>query len=278
MSTLHTFGCSITQGFALPDTIRPITDQEEQALGRPFHWTDVHLYQPSEHAWPAVLGRKLGMPVQNHARRGACFRQIARQCAVYQPEIKPEDTVIVMWTYMSRISLQWPARTTVPFCNIVDPNWGWQTVILGFNRFFGLEPAKNTTADKDRDTERFIERVTKDCYLDPRSQYDQYYNNLVLQTITDGHLRSSGARVLHFSVEPERSLDQLAAVRNQLDPSLREPYVIPNPQDWYKIHVDHDLCMHLHDPSIPPAANDQHPSIQHHLNFADAVYSRYFGE
>ena len=77
MTTLHTFGCSLTQGFALPDVVKPISQEELTNLGRPFHWTDVHLYEPSKYAWPQVLADQLNIPVINHARRGACFQQIA---------------------------------------------------------------------------------------------------------------------------------------------------------------------------------------------------------
>ena len=80
--TLHTFGCSITQGHALPDVVKPpLTAEEEAKLGRSSHWSDEHILKPSKYAWPKVLGDRLGMPVENYARRGACFQQIARQCA-----------------------------------------------------------------------------------------------------------------------------------------------------------------------------------------------------
>ena len=77
MPNLHTFGCSITQGFALPDVVKPILDSNGEPL--PEHevqklmdsgsasWTDIHLYQPSDHAWPKVLADKLGVPVNNYA-------------------------------------------------------------------------------------------------------------------------------------------------------------------------------------------------------------------
>ena len=159
MSHLHTFGCSITQGFALPDTIRPIVDDQGVALtddqvqqqidNGTIKWEDIHINEPSKSAWPQQLADRLNLPVTNHARRGACFQQIARQCVVAQDTIKPEDVVIVMWTYLSRLSLQWPARTSVPYCNIVDSTFGWQTVIQGFNKFFGLSPHKDSTPTQD---------------------------------------------------------------------------------------------------------------------------------
>ena len=71
MTTLHTFGCSITQGFALPDIVRPaldaqgqpLTDQEVRDQG--IHWTDIHILAPSLYAWPSVLANQLNIPVLN---------------------------------------------------------------------------------------------------------------------------------------------------------------------------------------------------------------------
>lgn len=271
---LHTFGCSITQGYALPDIVQPLTNQQIKDLGRPVHWTDFHLYKPSEHAWPAQLAAKLNIPVVNHARRGACFQQIARQCAHGAKDIEPSDIVIVMWTYLSRLSLQWPARTSVPLCNLIDPTFGWRTMILpGFNKLFGLSPSpksKDDTLIHD-----YIQASTK-AYLDPMGTYNQFYNNLVLQQMTDGFLTATGARVIHLSVEVDSSKQQLEQARQQLDPSLKDPYVIPHPNDWYTIEVDHSSCLVIHDPSIPPAENDMHPSVTHHKNFADHIYELYF--
>lgn len=284
MTTLHTFGCSITQGFALSDIVRPIlnsqgqplTTEEIRDLGPAFNWESVHLYEPSKYAWPSVLANQLGIPVVNHARRGACFQQISRQCAVAAPTIHSDDIVIVMWTYLSRLSLQWPARTTVPFCNIVDTKSTWSTVILGFNKFFGLSPSDNSTDLVDQQIYRYIHTSTENTYLDPMGVYNRYYNNLVLQVMCDGFLRATGARVIHLSVEPESGLDQLESARHNLDPSLAAPYVIPDPATWYSLHIDHASCLVIHDPSIPPAPNDMHPSILHHSNFAQHVYDQYF--
>lgn len=280
MTTLHAFGCSITQGFALPDVVKPVCDSS----GRPLtadeireqrievKWEDIHLYQPSEYAWPAVLGRRLGIPVQNHARRGACFQQIARQCAVQAKHIHSDDIVIVMWTYLSRISLQWPARTSVPLANMVDPDSNWRTRILpGFNRFFGLS---HSDQHADQYIYQYIHTLLN-SHLDPMGMYDQYYRSLILQIMTAGFLDNTGARVIHLSVEPESYLSQLDTARSQLPPSLRDPYVIPHPDSWYDISVDHESSRILHDPHIPPAENDMHPSVLHHSRFADHIWNRY---
>lgn len=271
--TLHVFGCSITQGFALPDVVSPLTDQRVKDLGRAPSWEDIHILAPSKYAWPQRLADQLAVPVENHARRGACFQQIARQCAMAAANIQPLDTVIVMWTYLSRLSMQWPARTTVPFCNIVDPKKNWHTVILGFNKFFGLS---SSDYGRDQHIQDYIHKYTKNTYLDPKGIYNHCYNNLVLQSMTHGFLSATGARVIHLSVEPDPYLLQLELARQQLDPVLREYTQTPSPDLWYTVPVDHELCRIIHDPSIPPAENDMHPSEQHHENFALAVYDRYF--
>ena len=279
MTTLHTFGCSITQGHALPDVVRPPLSEEEQAqLGRPSHWSDEHILAPSQYAWPQVLGDKLGLPVINHGRRGACFQQIARQCLVAGPTIKADDTVIVMWTYFSRLSIQWPSRTAVPLTHLPDKENNFLTRILpGFNKLFGLSRLENTDAKDDAEAKiSWYIQSSLPFTFDPLIMYDRFHNSLVLQTMVDGFLRSTGANVIHLSVEHEPYINQLERARQLLDPSLQSPYVIPNPNDWYTLSIDHDSCKIIHDPSIPTTGSDWHPSVQHHANFANHIYDKYF--
>ena len=281
MSKLHTFGCSITQGHALPDIVNtlrhpdgtPLTDGEVDAMGDSA-WEQIHEYAPSDWAWPSVLAAMIDHTVVNHARRGACFNQIARQVAVNYTSIQPTDTVIVMWTYLSRISLQWPARTTVPFCSVVDKNYGMKTVRAGFNKLFGLSSSRITRQDQAH--QDWIEHAVKNTYLDPRDTWDRYYNSLVQQITVDGLLRSTGARVIHTSVETETVLEQLDTATQELELSLREQYKIPNPHDWYTLEVDYEGAHIIHDPRIPPAENDMHPSIAHHANYAEYIRDHFF--
>ena len=276
MKTLHTFGCSITQGHALPDVVRaPPSADQLAALGRAAHWSDEHILAPSQYAWPQVLADQLAIPVQNHARRGACFQQIVRQCAVAAPSILPGDLVIVMWTYLSRVSLQWPARTAVPLTHLVDTGF-WRTYVKpGFNKLFGLSVSDRSTTDIDERIYTYIHNSSRYTF-DPLGIYDRYHNSLLLQTMCDGFLQARGARVIHLSVEPEPYLQQLEAARQQLDESLKAPYLIPDPSSWYSIPVDHLSCRVIHDPSIPTAGDDHHPSVQHHRNFADHICEQHF--
>lgn len=287
MPTLHTFGCSITQGFALPDTIRPILGDDGQPLsdqqlkqlsdrGIIDDWNDIHLYQPSQHAWPQVLADQLGLCVVNHARRGACFNQIARQCMTAISSITAEDTVMIMWTYLSRVSLQWPARTAVPLCMVAD-HQAQTSILPGFNRFFGLERSSDRTKSRDQHIHQYIHDFTEHSYLNPMGFFDNCYNKLVLAETVDHAMRSTGARVIHLSVETEPHLAQLEGVRLLLDQSLGSDYArIPPPSEFYRISVDHSSCLVILDPTIPPAENDMHPSITHHSNFALHLRDLYF--
>lgn len=281
MTTLHTFGCSITQGHALPDVVKPpLTPEEEKTLGRESHWSDEHILKPSKFAWPQVLADKLNLPVKNYAKRGACFQQIARQCAAESKNIQPNDIVIVMWTYFSRLSIQWPARTAVPLTHIPAPEDNFLTRILpGFNKFFGLSQLQEP--DPFDETEGKIYNYIQSSIgytFDPLIMYDRFHNNLVLQTMTDGHLRATGARVIHLSVEHQSYIDQLEVARQDLDESLQSPYAIPDPNDWYSLSVDHDSCRIIHDPSMPLTGENGHPNVQHHINYASHIYEKHFGE
>lgn len=283
MGKLHTFGCSITQGFALPDVVNTIRDEDGRALtedeirAQGILWSDIHVYAPSKYAWPQILADRLGTTVTNHARRGSCFQQIARQIAVAAQTIRPEDTVIVMWTYLSRISLQWPRRTAVPFCTVTDNTWGWQSIVLGFNKFFGLEQRPNTDSSEEETIMKFIKDYAE-LETDPMAEYDRYYNNMVLQMITDQALKNTGARVIHLSVEAEPVQSQLERSRRQLYASLGDSYTIPDPRTWYDLDVDYGCAPILLDPRIPLAENDMHPSVRHHSNFAEYLETRYFSK
>ena len=284
MSKLHTFGCSITQGYALPDVINPIlgsdgkplTPEQIEQQGIQVDFNKIHVLAPSKYAWPQQLADQLGVDVINHARRGACYQQIARQCVMAVKDIQPDDVVMVMWTYMSRLSLQWPARTSVPFANQVETMWSWKSVILGMNKLMGLTPAENSTKDTDQYIQSYIKEATHHTYLNPLGVYNRYYNSMVLQQITDGFLRSTGAGVIHLSVEPESNPQQLEQARRDLAPSLQDHHEIPHPDEWYHIKVDHDSCRVILDPTIPPAENDMHPSVTHHRNFAEHIRKCYF--
>ena len=95
--------------------------------------------------------------------------------------------------------------------------------------------------------------------------------------MTDQFLRSTGARVIHLSVETESARSQLLAAQKDLEPSLGGEYCIPHINDWYTVPVDHNCCYTIWNPNIARSGQDGlHPSVQHHENFAEQVYTCYF--
>lgn len=312
MQTLHTFGCSVTQGMALPDVVKPLSDQALATLRRNPVWADVHVLAPSAYAWPSKLAALLGTAVRNHAMRGACWQQIARQCAVAASSIQPGDTVVVMWTFFSRFSLQWPSMISNPinaqvFSHNSIPNDELTQKILDLklapgpaptyetitykhkdaikqfinieqfiNRNTGLDGADDPAHEKYKSLQKWIQHASKTVYTDPKHLYDRYYNNLVLQQMTHGFLRSTGARVIHLSVETESARSQLETARRDLEKNLQSPQHIPHINDWYTVPVDHICCYAIWNENIPLAGDHTHPSEQHHENFAEEVYTCYF--
>jgi len=278
---LHTFGCSITQGFALPDVVVPVLDDqgepisEKERISRGIHWSDIHKYAPSDYAWPQVLGNLLGVEVHNSARRGACYQQIARQIVTRLPLIQSDHTVIVAWTYLQRLSLQWPARTSVPYCHIADSTWGWRSRLLGLNLNFGLSNHPRGNPEWDSRVETHLDARAR-LGMDPLEVFNHCYNNLVLQASVAGALAATGATVIHLSVENQPSLQQLEFARQDLDREMRPYDQTPPPEEWYTVEVDHNACLTLFDPRIPPAENDMHPSVTHHSNFAQLLHKKYW--
>ncbi len=84
ISRLIAWGCSFTWGEGL-DTVRPGFGQ-----------------RASDRAWPALVAQQLNIPLRNLSEPGASNLWIADSVLNY--EFKPEDLVIIMWT--------WPTRTT----------------------------------------------------------------------------------------------------------------------------------------------------------------------
>jgi hypothetical protein len=144
----------------------------------------------------------------------------------------------------------------------------------GFNKLFGLSISDRSNKDIDERIYTYIHNSSRYTF-DPLGIYDRCYNSLVLQTMCDGFLRARGAEVIHLSAEPESYLAQLETARQNLDESMREPYVIPDPAEWYNVAVDHDCYRVIHDPSLPTAGDNLHPSVEHHANFAEYVLAQH---
>jgi hypothetical protein len=86
MSRLITFGDSFTYGHGLADChVAP----------------DLAGTNPSELAWPALLGNKLGMTVVNESKPGNSNIEILRDILNFK-DILPTDLVVVGWTFVVR--------------------------------------------------------------------------------------------------------------------------------------------------------------------------------
>lgn len=81
------YGCSVTHGMGLPD--QP-DDPEETKMS------------PSIHAWPALVGEYLGVPVENRGIPGASNKYIAHRMVQEVDAILPNTLVLVMWSFYHR--------------------------------------------------------------------------------------------------------------------------------------------------------------------------------
>ncbi len=163
----------------------------------------------------------------------------------------------------------------MPYCHISDGTWGWRSRLLGTNLNFGLSNHPNRNPAWDSKLEAHLDGRAR-LGMDPLEVFNHCYNNLVLQVTVDGLLRSTGARVIHLSVEHQPTLQQLEFARQDLDRDMRPYDQTPAPQEWYSLEVDHTSCLTIFDPRIPPAENDMHPSVQHHANFAQLLQQKYW--
>lgn len=82
---LVTFGCSLTYGHGLEDCIVNGKDPGPN---------------PSKQAWPAVVGEKLNLLVDNQGIPGASNLQILHTILNYK--FNPTDLVIIMWSHTDR--------------------------------------------------------------------------------------------------------------------------------------------------------------------------------
>tara|TARA_B100001996_G_C18670007_1_gene596335 strand:+ start:3363 stop:4076 length:714 start_codon:yes stop_codon:yes gene_type:complete len=87
INRIITFGCSNTYGESLPDVAGKESDR----------------FPASKYSWPSVLGKLLNVPVINKAKGGACNKHIWHIILNdYLPISKPDDTVIILWSYFDR--------------------------------------------------------------------------------------------------------------------------------------------------------------------------------
>ena len=86
MNRLVAFGCSNSYGHGLPDCFNPKTNGPGNS--------------PSEYAWPALLGKSLGIPIVNASDCGVSNLEILNNILNFK--FKKNDCVIIGWTYPER--------------------------------------------------------------------------------------------------------------------------------------------------------------------------------
>lgn len=103
MGRLVTFGCSYThgQGIELPD---PITKASPQGK-----------------TWGAVLSKKLKLLHLNLAAPGSSNRRICH--TVLRADLRPDDTVVILWTHFERTCLFTMADDVKKKTNFMDKTW-----------------------------------------------------------------------------------------------------------------------------------------------------------
>lgn len=91
ISRLVTFGCSLTYGHGLADCYQDNGREGEK---------------PSVQAWPALVGQRLKLPVENRGQAGASNKEIWLN--ILSSKYKEGDMVVVLWTYINRNCLLFP--------------------------------------------------------------------------------------------------------------------------------------------------------------------------
>ena len=89
MSRLFAFGCSHTYGEGQVDCLNYHNEYGETKANN-----------PSQYAWPALLGKILGIEVVNVGFPGASNRYIANQ--ILNTDISKKDIVVILWTEFDR--------------------------------------------------------------------------------------------------------------------------------------------------------------------------------
>ena len=106
MARLFAFGCSNTQGQALPDTV---TKAGKQIDG------------PSKYAWPQLLGEKLNLSVANLGQGAASNKYICKR--MLDTNLRSDDTVVFMWSYFARTCF---FETQKHYKRIIPGNLDWR--------------------------------------------------------------------------------------------------------------------------------------------------------
>lgn len=235
MSRLVAFGCSNTAGQALPD------------------YNDD--YGHSKHAWPQLLGDKLGLSVVNLGKGGQSNKFICSQ--VLDTELHKDDLVVFMWTFFSRTCFfteQGLPRRILPS----QMDW-WQWIFR-----------HNTTNEERSNLPKKEMKLIKAEYKLCMNYYEKYfsyfnsnYESYQQINFAKMYLDSKGIKNYHTTCEqlPYSAADAKGLLKSA---PKNNNVQIPN---WNTVNIHSQT---LYDKN---AADRSHPSMKAHKKIARDIYN-----
>ena len=252
--TLHAFGCSNTQGVALPD----------------MNQNDGTRY--SIHSWPMELGKRLDMPVKNWAKGGNGIQTVARN--ILCVDFDPQDTVVILWPHLSRQNLFFKMNGYMEsYINAYD-----------FKKYCG----GNNTNNKMKFFDSWLFQWRKailNKYYEPQITM----LHCMLQQYAADYLSTKVKTAIHISSDPlSVSADALLGSRREtwnntgvLSENCNKVYAeyFRQPSEekvaWFKLQLDHGPHA-LFDVKLGYATDNSHPGLRAHEEFAKELQGKYF--
>ena len=237
MSRLVAFGCSNTLGEGLPDVLRDD--------------------RPSKHAWPQLLGDKLGLSVVNLGKGGQSNKFICTQ--VLDTELHKDDLVVFMWTYFSRTCF----FTEKGFPRRILPSqmdW-WQWLL----RHKTTDEGKSNLPKKEMKLIRDEYKLCMNYYEKYFSYFNSNYESYQQINFAKMYLDSKGIKNYHTTCEqlPFREDVQYIDSLSNLKPKNTKVQ-IPN---WNTVNIHSQT---LYDKN---AADGSHPSMKAHKKIAQDIFN-----
>lgn len=215
MSRLVVFGCSLSFGTGLPDCWSEDSIPEE----------------PSKFAWPQLLADKLGIECVNLSEGGNSNKQIDYD--VLNAEIKPDDIVIVQWSYMDR------------WCIIRE-----DTIDKIFAYMVYWDKIKDSSKKFNKDAPMpGFQKMATSFFGDLHSAYDMNADLNMRMQHTWTHLNHIGVRQLHMITHGSFK---------------RLPF--------NNVPVDEQLSISKLRDRFPLALDGSHPGLEAHAAFAEQVF------
>ena len=237
MSRLVAFGYSNTLGEGLPD------------------YNDD--YGPSKHAWPQLLGDKLGLSVVNLGKGGESNKFICSQ--VLDTDFKRNDLVVFMWTFFSRTCFfteQGLPRRILP--SQMDW-WQWITRHKTTNEERSNLPKKRMKEIRDE------YKLCMDYYEKYFSYFNSNYESYQQINFAKMYLDSKGIKNYHTTCERLPFREDFKYINSIAKlPPKKTKVEIPN---WNTVNLHSQT---LYDKN---AADGSHPSVKAHKKIAQDIFN-----